>query len=84
MHSDTPSQAHATLQNIKAATLMNASALPHKEEGQQEWQGLGFSIGGARLVAQVGDVSELLMRPRVTKLPGVADWYSGSRTFVGA
>ncbi|MEM7098927.1 MAG: chemotaxis protein CheW [Pseudomonadota bacterium] len=77
MNAPATSEALNVLAGIKASTLIHASPLPHKEEGQQEWQGLGFSIGGARLVAKIGEVSEMLIAPRLTRLPGVKPWILG-------
>ena len=65
------------LAEIKSAVLQNASDLPHNEESQAPWQGIGFSLGGARLVAQMGQVDELLKLPKLTKLPGVQSWVLG-------
>ena len=71
------SEAFNVLQDIRATTLHHASALPRKGEVQAQWQGLGFCVGGVRLVAKVGDVSELLKQPRITALPGVKSWVLG-------
>ncbi len=65
------------LEDIKAATLKLAAPLPHKEEVQAQWQGLGFLVGGIRLVSQLGEVSELLQVPRLTPLPAVKPWVMG-------
>ncbi len=71
------SEALNVLQDIKAATFKNAAPLPHKEEVQAQWQGLGFLVGGMRLVSKLGDVSELLPMPRLTTLPAVKPWLLG-------
>ncbi len=71
------SDALNVLAGIKGSTLKHASVLPHKDESTEQWQGLGFSVGGVRLVAEIGDVSELLTRPRITPLPGVKNWVLG-------
>ncbi len=65
------------LHDIKAATVKHAAALPHKEEVQAQWQGLGFLVGGIRLVSKLGEVSELLQVPRLTPLPAVKSWVMG-------
>ena len=65
------------LRDIHAATLRNAAPLPHREEAQAQWQGLGFLIGGVRLVSQLGEVSEILQVPRMTSLPAVKPWVRG-------
>ena len=71
------SEALNILQDIKAATFKNAAPLPHKEEAQTQWQGLGFLVGGMRLVSKLGDVSELMPMPRLTSLPAVKPWLLG-------
>ena len=71
------SEALNILQDIKAATFKNAAPLPHKEEVQAQWQGLGFLVGGMRLVSKLGDVSELLPVPKLTTLPAVKPWLAG-------
>jgi len=65
------------LQDIKAAAFKNAAPLPHKEEIKAQWQGLGFLVGGTRLVSKLGQVSELLPVPRLTMLPAVKPWVAG-------
>ena len=71
------SEALNILQDIKAATFKNAAPLPHKEEVQAQWQGMGFLVGGMRLVSKLGDVTELLPVPKLTSLPAVKPWLLG-------
>lgn len=71
------SQALNILNEIKTATFQNAAQLPLKESAQPEWQGLGFQVGGLRLVANMGEISEILQVPRVAPLPGVKSWIMG-------
>lgn len=71
------SEALNILQDIKAATFKNAAPLPHKEQVQAQWQGLGFLVGGTRLVSKLGEVSELMPVPRLTTLPAVKPWLMG-------
>lgn len=65
------------LQEIKTAALHNATDLPHEQKAPGNWQGLGFLVGGVRLVSKLGDVSELMPMPRMTSLPGVKPWLLG-------
>jgi len=71
------SEALNILQDIKTATFSNAAPLPHKEEVQAQWQGLGLLVGGTRLVSALGEVSELMPVPRLTTLPAVKPWLMG-------
>ena len=65
------------LHDIKAATFRNAAPLPREEEVPAEWQGLGFLVGGMRMVSKLGEVSELLALPQLTTLPAVKPWIMG-------
>ena len=71
------SDAINVLYDIKAATFKNAASLPHKEEVQAQWQGLGFLVGGTRLVSKIGDGVELLQTPKLTPLPAIKSWVKG-------
>ncbi|MEJ2087419.1 MAG: chemotaxis protein CheW [Gammaproteobacteria bacterium] len=71
------SEALAILSEIQAATFQNAAQLPLKESAQPEWQGIGYQIGGIRLVSPMGEVNEILKVPKITPLPGVKSWISG-------
>lgn len=71
------SQALQILRDIKAATFQNAAPLPLKENAQPEWQGVGYQVGGLRLVSAMGEVAEILTMPRVAALPGVKSWVLG-------
>ena len=71
------SQVLDILREIEADTFRNASPLPSKRDARPQWQGLGFQLGGVRLVAPVGEVAEILTLPRVTALPRVKNWVLG-------
>lgn len=71
------SQALKILNEIKAATFKNAAQLPLKESAQAEWQGLGYQVGGLRLVSNMNEISEILKMPRYAALPGVKSWILG-------
>ncbi len=65
------------LREMHSDTFRNAAPMPTKAEDQAEWQGLGFQIGGVRLVSPLGEVSEIMQLPRYTTLPGVKPWLLG-------
>ncbi len=49
-----------------------------RHDGQEsEWQGIVFEIGGQRLVAPMGQVSEILSMPEYTSIPLVQPWLLG-------
>ena len=71
------SQALDILSEIRAAALGNAAPLPLRESVQPEWQGLGYQVGGLRLVSPMGEISEILKLPKLAVLPGVKSWVLG-------
>jgi twitching motility protein PilI len=44
---------------------------------QPHWTGVGFSLLGQRLVAPMGEVTEILIVPPLTRLPRVQPWVRG-------
>ncbi len=71
------SQALDILSEIRAATFANAAPLPLRESVHPEWQGLGYQIGGLRLVSPMGEINEILNVPKISALPGVKSWVLG-------
>jgi twitching motility protein PilI len=67
----------AILSEIQAAAFQNAAQLPLKESAEPEWQGIGYQVGGLRLVSPMGEVNEILKVPKITPLPGVKSWILG-------
>lgn len=71
------SVAFEQLREIETATFRHAAPLPLKEDANPRWQGMGFQVGGLRLVSAMGEISEVLKLPRVATLPGVKPWVLG-------
>jgi len=44
---------------------------------EPHWTGVGFSLLGYRLVAPMGEISEILILPPLTRLPRVKPWVQG-------
>lgn len=65
------------LRDIETAAFRNAAPLPLKEDAHPQWQGMGFQVGGLRLVSAMGEIGEVLKPPRVAALPGVKSWVLG-------
>lgn len=65
------------LKEIEACAFRNAAPLPLKRDNQPEWTGLGFQVGGMRLVTPIGHVVEVMKVPRLTRLPGTREWVLG-------
>ena len=70
-------QAFDILREMHSDAFRNAASMPMKAEDKVEWQGLGFQIGGVRLVSPLGEISEIMQLPRFTVLPGVQSWVLG-------
>ncbi|MBV1885018.1 MAG: chemotaxis protein CheW [Gammaproteobacteria bacterium] len=71
------SKAYLKLVDIAGKSKANASTLPDTEEIQHLWSGVGFSMGGQRYVAPLGEVAEILTLPDFTVVPGVKSWVKG-------
>jgi len=69
--------AFAVLEELRSATLSNAAPLPLKENVHQQWQGLGFQLGGLRVASAMGEISEILKLPKLAALPVVKPWVLG-------
>lgn len=65
------------LRDIEAAAFRHAAPLPLKEDAHAQWQGMGYQVGGLRLVSAMGEVNEVLKLPKVAALPGVKSWVLG-------
>ncbi len=65
------------LEDLRAQTLTNAAPLPLKENVHDEWQGLGFQLGGVRVASPMGEISEILKVPKLAPLPVVKSWVLG-------
>ncbi|MEQ8858322.1 MAG: chemotaxis protein CheW [Pseudomonadales bacterium] len=65
------------LRGIETATFRHAAPLPLKQDAHPQWQGMGFQVGGLRLVSAMGEIGEILKPPRVAALPGVKSWVLG-------
>ena len=73
----TVSEAFLKLVEIASRSRESASDLPSKTEVETHWSGIGFTLGGVRYVAPMGEVAEILRVPRYTQVPGVRTWVKG-------
>lgn len=67
----------ALLRELARAAAVYALPLPARQATVEPWRGLGFNVGGNRLVSELGQVLEVLAPPRLTPIPGVAAWVLG-------
>lgn len=71
------SDSFAVLLDIAERSAKAARGLPAQVDIKPHWSGIGFSLGGHRLVAPMGEVAEILVQPSSTRLPGVKSWVKG-------
>lgn len=65
------------LREIESRARQYAAGLPKADEGPEVWPGVGFAMGGAHFVTEVGNVTEMITVPRLTRIPGVPAWVRG-------
>ena len=67
----------AALVALAQRSVEHASGLPAQIEVKPFWSGVGFTLAGQRCVAPMAEVSEVLVVPPATRLPGVQPWVRG-------
>ena len=65
------------LLDIANRSLREARGLPAQVEVVPEVSGVAFRLAGQRLMAPMGEITEILTVPAATKLPGVQSWVRG-------
>lgn len=65
------------LVELAERSALAATGLPAQKEIKPHWTGIGFEVAGHRVVAPMGEVSEILEVPPSTHLPGVESWVLG-------
>lgn len=69
--------AFEALAKLAALSRNSAVGLPEQVDVSPRWSGIGFETLGYRMVASMGQISELLEVPSATRLPGVQPWVMG-------
>lgn len=65
------------LSALERSCLANARGLPQQEQTEEEWIGIAFRLGELQLVAPLGEVSEILTPPNLSKVPRTQPWVCG-------
>ncbi len=68
---------------LRLADLARARKSGRRGGQEYDWQGVVFEIGGQRLVAPMGQISEVLAMPEYTSLPLVKPWMLGMANIRG-
>lgn len=62
---------------LRLADLAKARKTGRQGGQEADWRGVVFEIGGQRLVAPLGEISEVLTMPEYTSMPLVQPWLLG-------
>lgn len=62
---------------LRLADLANARATGRNDPNQEDWLGVVFELAGERLVAPLGEISEILALPELTTMPLTEPWMLG-------
>ncbi len=65
------------LSRLEQQIRQRAAPLPEGKMGPGEWKGIAFYLKEWPLVARQGIVSEVLIPPRITRVPGTHPWVLG-------
>ena len=66
------------IQLLRLSELGRQRQLQRKEDTlTQQWSGVGFRLGRFRLLAPLGEVSEVISVPELTMLPWTQSWMRG-------
>ena len=74
---NTRSEPFQQLLEIANRVGRTSADLPLQRQTGPHWAGIGFACGGYKLVAQMGEVVEILTVPSSTRLPRVKHWVRG-------
>lgn len=65
------------LRDIEVRSRQRALGIPSQVVVRESWSGIGFRVGDIRLVAEFGEISELLPYPSLTRVPSALPWVMG-------
>ena len=69
--------AFAKLTEYQSLSLAHVPGLPEESDVPGHWRGVGFGIGGRRLVSAFDEVVEIMRMPQITHVPGTQPWMLG-------
>lgn len=67
----------ALLQSLEQRGRDHRAELPAQAEVRREWVGVGFRLGGRRLLAPLDEVAEILTCPPLVRVPNTKPWVKG-------
>ncbi len=69
--------AFAKLAEYQSLSLAHVPGLPEETDVPGHWRGVGFGLGGRRLVSAFDEVVEIMRLPQITHVPGTQPWMLG-------
>ena len=69
--------AFARLHEYQTLSLAHVPGLPEESDVPGHWRGVGFGLGGRRLVTAFDEVVEIMRMPQITHVPGTQPWMLG-------
>ena len=66
-----------TLNDIARRSVEAGARLPSQKNIQLTWSGIGFTLGGVKMVAPMAEIAEMLVELKATRIPGVQPWVKG-------
>lgn len=77
MSDSTASKPFVLLRSIAQSYINAGVGMPTEADNRPMWSGVGFVLGGVRMVASMSEVVEMMTVPPATRLPGVKPWVQG-------
>ncbi len=74
----------ALLRDMERRARGEPAASPDVQTSGAVWRGIGFSVGGRRLVTSMADISEVMHCPKIARVPGAKAWLMGIANLRGA
>ncbi|MGB0360099.1 MAG: chemotaxis protein CheW [Endozoicomonas sp.] len=65
------------LETLAQNVSLYAAPLPTEQSDISKWQGISFLLNKQQYVVPLGSVTEILLVPQITPLPGVKQWVKG-------
>jgi twitching motility protein PilI len=76
-----PRQSHAAafakLTEYQNLSMAHVPGVPEEVDVPGHWRGVGFGLGGRRLVSAFDEVVEIMPMPQITHVPGTQPWMLG-------
>jgi twitching motility protein PilI len=69
--------AFAKLTEYQNLSMAHVPGVPEEVDVPGHWRGVGFGLGGRRLVSAFDEVVEIMPMPQITHVPGTQPWMLG-------